>query len=279
MFGDLGGKLGYREVILARSWGQVRAFCGHIEAKLGYVGHVEAICRILFSHVVGSASQNALSKQGQDFKWVSASYVGSICESGAEIMAMLEFSGHFGPCCFCIDNRNALSPRPWRRERIKSKTTPQHKNSANTLSRMAANAKRNQNPPKSTFETLLAVALQPQRLAVKIKGLPWRSYTWWQCLLCGICQLEWRARPAPTSGVAVFLERLQAINQFNKKTATKYVFPKKLACDLRWWSGEEVKERGTGLFVSPIGGRFCAIFWCCFLASVVASVVVLLEGF
>ena len=45
---------------------------------MGHVGHVEALCQILFSHVVGSASQNALPKQDQDLKWVSASYVGSI---------------------------------------------------------------------------------------------------------------------------------------------------------------------------------------------------------
>ena len=39
---------------------------------------VEAICQILFGHVVGFASRNAHPQQDQDFKWVSASYVGSI---------------------------------------------------------------------------------------------------------------------------------------------------------------------------------------------------------
>ena len=39
-FKDFGGKLGYPEVTSARSWGQVRGFCGHVEAKLGILGHV-----------------------------------------------------------------------------------------------------------------------------------------------------------------------------------------------------------------------------------------------
>ena len=55
--GDLWGKLGYREVVFI-SWA------------------------ILFGHVVAFASRNALPQQDQDFKWVSASYVGSTWGQG-----------------------------------------------------------------------------------------------------------------------------------------------------------------------------------------------------
>ena len=46
--------------------GKVKLSGGHIEAKLGYVMlcHVEAICQILFGHVVGFASRNALPQLG-----------------------------------------------------------------------------------------------------------------------------------------------------------------------------------------------------------------------
>ena len=61
---DLEGKLGYREVMLKLSW-----------AMLCYV---EAVCQILFGHVVGFASRHAFPPAGPRFEWVSASYVGSI---------------------------------------------------------------------------------------------------------------------------------------------------------------------------------------------------------
>ena len=51
---DLEGKLGYQEVVFKLSWA------------------------ILFGHAVAFASRNALPQQDQDFKWVSAGYVGSI---------------------------------------------------------------------------------------------------------------------------------------------------------------------------------------------------------
>ena len=62
--GDLEGKLGYREVMFKLSW-----------AMLCFV---EAICQILFGHVVGCASEMLSPQQDVDFKWVSGSYVGSI---------------------------------------------------------------------------------------------------------------------------------------------------------------------------------------------------------
>ena len=51
--GDLEGKLGYRKVMLKLSWAML---C-----------HVEAICQILFSHVVGFASRNAHPPAGPRF--------------------------------------------------------------------------------------------------------------------------------------------------------------------------------------------------------------------
>ena len=42
------------------------------------VGHAEAICQMLFGHVVGFVSQSALPQKHQYFKWVLASHVGSI---------------------------------------------------------------------------------------------------------------------------------------------------------------------------------------------------------
>ena len=42
------------------------------------VGHAEAICQMLFGRVVGFVSQSVLPRKHQDFKWVLASYVGSI---------------------------------------------------------------------------------------------------------------------------------------------------------------------------------------------------------
>ena len=54
--GDVEGKLGLSG--------------GHVEAKLGYVTlcFVEAICQILFGHVVGFASRSALPPAGPRFK-------------------------------------------------------------------------------------------------------------------------------------------------------------------------------------------------------------------
>ena len=87
-------------------------------AVLGMVCHVEAICQILFGHDVGFASRNAPPQQDQDFKWVSASYVGSIWGVKSDyLMATLvpswgqlrRFWGcvnHFGQCCFGIVKNN-----------------------------------------------------------------------------------------------------------------------------------------------------------------------------
>ena len=78
---DLGGKL-------TSSWGQVWPFLWVIlKLSRAMVGHVEAICQMLFGHVVGFASKSALPQNHQDFKWVLASYVGSMWGSNARIEA------------------------------------------------------------------------------------------------------------------------------------------------------------------------------------------------
>ena len=99
--GDLKGKLGYREVVFKRSWG------------------------ILFGHFVAFAARNAVPQKDQDFKWVSASYGGSIWvkvrlsygpvgavlgpiganfgDFGAMLKAIWD---HFRPCYFGIFKNN-----------------------------------------------------------------------------------------------------------------------------------------------------------------------------
>ena len=52
------------------------------------VGHAEAICQMLFGHVVGFVSQSALPQKHQYFKWLLASHVGSIWGSNARIQAI-----------------------------------------------------------------------------------------------------------------------------------------------------------------------------------------------
>ena len=37
------------------------------------VGHAEAVCQILFGHVVGFVSQSVLPQKHKDFKWVLGS--------------------------------------------------------------------------------------------------------------------------------------------------------------------------------------------------------------
>ena len=71
----------------SESWGILRASWA-IGAMLC---QVEAICQVLFGHVVGFASRNALPQQDPDFKWVSASHVGSIWGHGylAAMLALL----------------------------------------------------------------------------------------------------------------------------------------------------------------------------------------------
>ena len=69
-FGHLGPCYGIWKLqlcFLGQGWGILRAIKlagGHIEAKLGMLCHVEAICQILFGHVVGFASRNALPPAG-----------------------------------------------------------------------------------------------------------------------------------------------------------------------------------------------------------------------
>ena len=87
--------------ILGRFWramfypfgGKMQGWKQHFGPRLGpSLGILGRICRaswaigvvfklswaILFGHVVAFASRNAFPQQDQDFKWVSASYVGSI---------------------------------------------------------------------------------------------------------------------------------------------------------------------------------------------------------
>ena len=147
--GDLEGKLGYREVMLKLSW-----------AMLYYV---EAICQILLGHVVGFASRTALSPAGPRFKWVSASYFGSIwgqirppcgyvdCYVGAILGPTSAILGLWHSQNQSKDTPSKRPPWPWRRNRIRSKTAPKHKSSAKMLTWKAVKAKRNQkssqNPP------------------------------------------------------------------------------------------------------------------------------------
>ena len=60
---------------------------GDVEVSQAMAGHAEAICQMLFGHVVGFVSQSALPQKHQDFKWVLASYVGSMWGSNARIEA------------------------------------------------------------------------------------------------------------------------------------------------------------------------------------------------
>ena len=107
-WGDLEGKLGYREVVFKPSWG------------------------ILFGHVVAFAARNVLPQQDQDFKWVSASYAGSTwgqstailwprwCHLGAKFgdfgvkfgdfgAVLKAIWDHFRPCYFGIFTPNYTS--------------------------------------------------------------------------------------------------------------------------------------------------------------------------
>ena len=80
--GELEGKLGYREVVFKLSWA------------------------ILFGHVVAFASRNAFPQQDQDFKWVSASYVGSIwsrSKYGYLMAALVPSWGQFSRFWGCVE--------------------------------------------------------------------------------------------------------------------------------------------------------------------------------
>ena len=97
--------MGFGELCWITIWGSHArfdaTFWAQIGAKFGYLGYLEAtalllaaklgdldeaICQILFGHVIGFASRNAFPPAGPRFKWVSASYVGSIWGSGAAIL-------------------------------------------------------------------------------------------------------------------------------------------------------------------------------------------------
>ena len=157
--GDLEDKLGYREVMLKLRWAML---C-----------HVEAICQILFGHVgmlVVLHPEMPSPQQDQDFKWVSASYVGSI---GGPSTAILWLSWH---CCHHLginfghlgahDDamwaqfgdttpaspkptlQNALPPWPSRRNRMNSKNQPKNKISPKTLTPMVGKPNASKKHPK-----------------------------------------------------------------------------------------------------------------------------------
>ena len=124
---DFGGKLTSGKPYWCDFGATFGHFVGDVEAKSGYgIGHVEAICQILFGHVVGFVSQSALPQKHQDFKGVLASYVlssggysyaswgkvggswGQVGLSGGRVQAKLGYvmfcwrSDFLRPCCwFC----------------------------------------------------------------------------------------------------------------------------------------------------------------------------------
>ena len=75
---DLGGKLttgSHIGVILRQSLAILWVM---LKLSRAMVGHAEAICQMLFGHVVGFVPLSALPQKHQDFKWVLASHVGSM---------------------------------------------------------------------------------------------------------------------------------------------------------------------------------------------------------
>ena len=134
--------------------------------------HVEAIHQILFGHVVGFVSQSALPQKHQDFKWVSASYVGSIGGSNTAILRRcwhhfgINF-GHLGahddamwaqmgiqlpasPKTIPNYTSKTLPPWPSRRNKINSKNHTKNKISSKMLIPMGGKPKRNQKSSKNT---------------------------------------------------------------------------------------------------------------------------------
>ena len=83
---DLGGKLTSGKPDFGAKFGHS---VGDVGVKSGYgrSSHVEAICQILFGHVVGFVSQSALPLKHQNCKRVLASYLLSIWGSNARMQA------------------------------------------------------------------------------------------------------------------------------------------------------------------------------------------------
>ena len=130
--GDLEGKLGYREVMLKLS----RAM----------LCQAEAICQVSFGHVVGFASRNALPQQDQDFKWVSASHVGSIGGSSTAILWLCWHCWrHFG---INFRHLGAHDDSMWAQFGGYNRS-PKNKISSKTLIPMAGKAQRNQKSAKN----------------------------------------------------------------------------------------------------------------------------------
>ena len=106
--GDLEGKLSYPEVMLKLSWAMS---C-----------HVEAICQILFGHVVGFASRNAPPSRTKILSGfrramlapfrgqvqLSYGHVGAILGPTSAILGLVLKAvwDHFGPCCFGVIKNN-----------------------------------------------------------------------------------------------------------------------------------------------------------------------------
>ena len=73
-------------LLLAAKLGFLEGKLGMLQLSLAMLCQVEAICQVLFGHVVGFASKYALLAEDQDFKWASASHVGSIAGSSTAIL-------------------------------------------------------------------------------------------------------------------------------------------------------------------------------------------------
>ena len=159
--GDLEGKLGDREVMLKLS----RAM----------LCQVEATCQVLFSHVVGFAPRNALPKQDQDFKWASASHVGS---STAILWLCWHCWHHFG---INFRHLGAHDDAMWAQfgdaTPASPKTTPSY--TSKTLSPMALKAYQKkfqkQSQSKTSPKTLIPMAGKVQRNQKSAKNASQKS--------------------------------------------------------------------------------------------------------
>ena len=90
---NLGGKLTTGKPYWRQDGDKFGHFVGEVDRSM--VSHVEAICQILFGHVVGFAPQSAFPQKHQDFKWVLASYVEPIW--GHVLGSKQHFGPRFGP--------------------------------------------------------------------------------------------------------------------------------------------------------------------------------------
>ena len=94
---DLGGKLTSGKPYWRDFGPSLAILWVMLKLSRAMVGHVKAICQILFGHVVGFVSQSAPPQKHQDFKWVLASYV--LSDFNLSIWGQIGAKlGHLGPC-------------------------------------------------------------------------------------------------------------------------------------------------------------------------------------